>query len=166
MEFPFPSTPTSTISHKSRGRLTIPRHSANRTSRQGLLLKPCHHRVPPSHTHRNSWWRPVDHLVRLLRGQGLLPLWIHESASHCQCRIRASLPLQRGQVSERVPIISLAVGAHLELVGGPPLPTFYAGLIPTPGPSSCKVIPSGHPRLFVSHPRRGRRRQHGCGRTP
>ena len=41
VEFAFTWTSTSTISHKSRGRLAIPRHPANRTPRQGLLLKPC-----------------------------------------------------------------------------------------------------------------------------
>ena len=65
-----------------------------------------------------------------------MPLRVQKAASHFQKRMHASaflnhwtsgtLSLQDGQLSEWIPIISSAVGVHMEMLDQTPLlPTFY-----------------------------------------
>ena len=60
--------------HTSRGRLS---HNSRHTEKPSPRSS-CSHRVPSSDNIPRS--RPTDHVVRLLRGRGLVTLWVDKSA--------------------------------------------------------------------------------------
>ena len=61
--------------YTSRGRLS---HSSHTEKPYITPRSSCFHRVPSSQI--IPWSRPTDHVVRVLRGRGLVPLWVHKSA--------------------------------------------------------------------------------------
>ena len=68
--------------------------------------------------------------TRLLRGGGPVPLWIQKVAFHHRKRIHdfaflmhwmsGTLPLHGGQITEWIPIISSALGVHMEMLDHAP----------------------------------------------
>ena len=119
-----PWTPrcSTTISPDPLVTLHDTRSAASLTPRHGSFLRPRSpsHMPPPSRSHvRIPWSGQNDKLDCLLRGQGLVPLWVQKAPSHFRLCIHASaflnhwtsgtLSLQGWQIAERVPIISSAV---------------------------------------------------------